>query len=359
MSKALRFSWASQMKAFTTTRQSTHAAFTLVELLVVIAIIGILIALLLPAVQAARESARRAQCLNHLKQLGIGIHNFESARGYLPPAHTAQVGGPGNAGFSIFYYLLPYIEEQALFDLFDPQREPDRTRNLSIAMSPEASVPTYLCPSRRSGANQSMQTPPGTCSSLGATGDYSIVSYVTDKLHTDWGTILYDTLHLQRQAIKPALVENNDYANPILRAGFRQIEDGLSKTFFMCEKHIHEGALNRCCGPGVVDMVQTGCEVGRDGNIFYFHAYYYREYNMNSSVRFRIAAGPWDGEGETNETHTHDGLTIGAPTIGSWHPGIAHFLMGDGAVRGFNFTTPVSILEALGQIADGQVIDLP
>ena len=188
------------MKAFTTTRQSTHAAFTLVELLVVIAIIGILIALLLPAVQAARESARRVQCLNHLKQLGIGIHNFESARGYLPPAHTAQVGGPGNAGFSIFYYLLPYIEEQALFDLFDPQREPDRTRNLSIAMSPEASVSTYLCPSRRSGANQSMETPPGTCSSLGATGDYSIVSYVTDKLHTDWGTILFDTLPLQRQA---------------------------------------------------------------------------------------------------------------------------------------------------------------
>ena len=92
MSKALRFSWASQMKAFTTTRQSTHAAFTLVELLVVIAIIGILIALLLPAVQAAREAAREAarriQCANHVKQIALAFHNYVDSNQRFPPGAT-------------------------------------------------------------------------------------------------------------------------------------------------------------------------------------------------------------------------------------------------------------------------------
>jgi prepilin-type N-terminal cleavage/methylation domain-containing protein len=92
-------------------------AFTLVELLVVIAIIGILIALLLPAVQAAREAARRTQCQNNLKQIGLAIHNYESAQKHLPPGWNMKVFGSQDAEQTWVVYILPYVEEGNAADL--------------------------------------------------------------------------------------------------------------------------------------------------------------------------------------------------------------------------------------------------
>ena len=97
-----------------------HQGFTLVELLVVIAIIGVLVALLLPAVQAAREAARRTQCMNNIRQLAIGVLNFESAKGSLPAGGVTN----GNccsarSGASWTIFVLPYIEQQQLYDLYD------------------------------------------------------------------------------------------------------------------------------------------------------------------------------------------------------------------------------------------------
>src|SRR3954453_14977043 len=93
--------------------------FTLIELLVVIAIIAVLIALLLPAVQAAREAARRMQCTNNLKQLGLGLHNYESVAGALPPAMCMT--GTGSTitwsnGWSVHARVLPFMEQGSAFN---------------------------------------------------------------------------------------------------------------------------------------------------------------------------------------------------------------------------------------------------
>src|SRR6476619_7255216 len=108
--------------------RSVRRGFTLIELLVVIAIIAVLIALLLPAVQAAREAARRAQCVNNLKQIGIAIHNYNSANGSLPSSKILQInsGSCSDPAFTggcqstpWFILMLPYIEQSGLSNAFN------------------------------------------------------------------------------------------------------------------------------------------------------------------------------------------------------------------------------------------------
>ena len=136
--------------------------FTLVELLVVIAIIGILIALLLPAVQAAREAARRTQCGNNLKQIGLALHNYESGKKVFPPAYVTQdthaTGSSygvsytdenknGPTGFAWGTFLLPYLEELSLYQSFNfniccwaPENAPAARTKVSAFLCPSVSV---------------------------------------------------------------------------------------------------------------------------------------------------------------------------------------------------------------------------
>ncbi|HLA83523.1 MAG TPA: DUF1559 domain-containing protein [Thermoguttaceae bacterium] len=117
------------------------AGFTLVELLVVIAIIGVLIALLLPAVQAAREAARRLQCSNNLKQLALALHNYHDGFNSLPYGATSS----NDLGWRVF--ILPYIEGKDLYNRFQFNKNTnpgDPTNNLPLALTP---VPHYFCPS--------------------------------------------------------------------------------------------------------------------------------------------------------------------------------------------------------------------
>jgi len=132
-------------------RNWRRPAFTLVELLVVIAIIGVLVALLLPAVQAAREAARRTQCTNKVKQLSLSTHNFHDTFGLQPAAYSSTVTqNAPKANGTVFYYLLPFLE---LGNLYDSTTDPCNVASTPALPTPPNNyvrarpVPAFLCPS--------------------------------------------------------------------------------------------------------------------------------------------------------------------------------------------------------------------
>jgi len=168
--------------------------FTLVELLVVIAIIGILVGLLLPAVQAAREAARRMQCQNNMKQIGLTIHNFESAYRFFPPARVdaapgfpvTEFGVPAPATGTIQHgpgiFLLPYMEQNAIYSLYDLKQTWSSTAN-AAAISKQ--IPSFICPSAPESGRLDTGNAPGSTAAnrwLAAVSDYSLANGLNGKL---------------------------------------------------------------------------------------------------------------------------------------------------------------------------------
>ncbi|MBN2578026.1 MAG: DUF1559 domain-containing protein [Pirellulales bacterium] len=222
--------------------------FTLVELLVVIAIIGILIALLLPAIQAAREAARRTECTNHLKQLGVAVQNYHASQNHLPSAgygvgyapHPDRGLGTNQPG-GVFYVLLPFLEQKQLFELgkgVGPRDESSAKLKNTNKQRLETPVSVFYCPSRRACKNYPIDDNHGFirnpvfCASLsvGCRTDYVFNAgerYGLGFWHKD-----------------ASLKDINDLTkfNGIIWTGsqfkWKDIKDGLANTYLIGEKYI-------------------------------------------------------------------------------------------------------------------------
>jgi prepilin-type N-terminal cleavage/methylation domain-containing protein/prepilin-type processing-associated H-X9-DG protein len=199
--------------------RSNRRGFTLVELLVVIAIIATLIGLLLPAVQSARESARRTQCANQLRQIGLAVMGYESSRKIFPTGRASR--DPDGYGWN--FRLLPYLEEQPIFDAWVPDALVYDERNSMAMRSPVAG---YFCPSRRGpSADRNFDNNNGPPPVLGvaAGGDYAANA-------GSW--FMYESADG---------VPDGTKAGPIFtrsKVKAAQVTDGLSKTFVVGERHI-------------------------------------------------------------------------------------------------------------------------
>jgi prepilin-type N-terminal cleavage/methylation domain-containing protein/prepilin-type processing-associated H-X9-DG protein len=198
--------------------------FSLVELLVVIAIVGVLVALLLPAIQAAREAARRTQCVNHLKQFGLALHNYHLTNKSFPPGAVMQI--PKDVYINAYAKLLPYFDETALHDIYDPNK-PWWGQAPGVASTV---IAVFRCPS--SGAENPFHE-----ERLGTLVDdalYGLGEYAFSMGYTDAFCVQRDGIGMQ---LKAGRVNHSQRGMFSIEWGAsdKQITDGKSKTIAMGE----------------------------------------------------------------------------------------------------------------------------
>ena len=285
--------------------------FTLVELLVVIAIIGILVALLLPAIQAAREAARRAQCTNNLKQIALAVHNYHDTFNAFPPGSVRSSNIPNVNSWSTQHLswlarILPFMEQQAIFDQIDWARlqswnhAPGNTlRNIDLAC--------YRCPSDFSDARcSSSWAPTNYVGNGGARAGHAYTTANTRGMFWD--------------------VHNTD----AMAARMSDITDGTSTTLMASECKINEPWVCRgsctysACITGTDGVTRTSNEEGGRGYSWY-RAYGGWEYLFNTILPINDPL--------TANHECMSGSQDGAYAARSRHPGGVNVAMADGSTK--------------------------
>jgi prepilin-type N-terminal cleavage/methylation domain-containing protein/prepilin-type processing-associated H-X9-DG protein len=325
-----------------------RSAFTLVELLVVIAIIGVLVALLLPAVQAAREAARRMQCSNNLRQLGLACQNFHDTHKALPPSRADD--GP-----TWCIYLLPYIEQKAYYDGLDFTLPWPKQDNPSV----KTSLHAFICPARR-GPQQRMSIAgddfsgigdwpglpgstsfPGTPHNPGPLGDFAacLGHTLADDMVGDpnQGSGAFgNKIRLPGEFTPVPLPKGFQPGPGPLRLS--NITDGTSNTLFLGEKHVHLKNFGRKQGEN-----WSGTQNCFDNCMF-------NGDNLATSGRAVGTSVPL--------ARVHEPCA-NVPRFGSWHPGGVNFVLGDGSVQHFSFTTSLVMMQQLATREGGEAVTQP
>lgn len=203
-----------------------QGGFTLVELLVVIAIIGILIALLLPAVQAAREAARRMQCSNNLKQFGLAIQNYHDVHNAIPAA-TARVyfkNGNGAGNYSAQFHLLPFIEQTARYESVINNETVVGISDDDVRL--QGKIPSYICPSDPGAGSPGLLNNTARCSISTCRGDFALHNTKIDSIMFDLNVARAPFIN---STMPGALTNKNVWQN------YSAITDGTSNTMAASE----------------------------------------------------------------------------------------------------------------------------